>query len=132
MPGGRGGRRKGTPGKGYANRTDLATDYAPSTAEQTPASGGVPPQPQQPSGVSLGNSPTRVAPEDIPKLDDPTGRPDEPVTAGLNVGPGLGKSAFPIQPRDPVIDELRAAYAAFPTPQLAAVIRTMTARYGRL
>jgi hypothetical protein len=113
MPGGRGGRRQGTPGKGYANRTDLSTNYAPTKPAEVAA-----PPPAAPAPVSPGNS---IYPEDIPKLDDPTGRPHEPVTAGLGMtGPGS----------DPSMDALRAAYDAFPTPQLAHVIRLMNAKYG--
>ena len=37
----RGGKRQGTPGKGYTNRTDLGQDYMPASGDATPASGGV-------------------------------------------------------------------------------------------
>jgi hypothetical protein len=113
MPRGRGGQRQGTPGKAYTNRTDLATDYAPSSAENTPASGGVHPvnTPQVPM----------TYPEQVPKLDDPTARPMEPLMApGMPTGGG-----------DDVISDLRAAYAQNPTPELRRALRIYYARFGR-
>lgn len=90
MPRGRGGVRQGTPGKGYANRTDLLTNRAPNT-NNTAATGGVaaPAAPSTPHGVALPVQPS-VYPEDSPMLSDPTQRPGEPVTAGLPMGPGPG------------------------------------------
>lgn len=75
MPRGRGGNRQGTPGRGYSNRTDLMNNYDQSMP--TAAAGGMqaPPSPPIP---------------DTPGLFDPTGYPDEPITAGLSVGPGPG------------------------------------------
>lgn len=77
MPRGRGGRRQGTPGKGYANRTDLTS--APNMQQNTAATGGME-TPQI-------NLPT---PEDTPMLTDPTMYPGEPITAGLPIGAGPG------------------------------------------
>jgi hypothetical protein len=74
----RGGKRQGTPGRGYSNRTDLTSNYDQS--ENTAASGGLD-APSAPPGPS---------PEDSPMLLDPTQRPDEPITAGLPIGPGAG------------------------------------------
>jgi hypothetical protein len=124
MPGNRGGRRKGTPGKGYTNRTDLSLDYAPSTGTTSPASGGIPPAATGGGPtVSPGNTRPLTAPEDIPKLDDPTGRPHEKLTTGLTPG----RSAT----QDPTLDTLRRAYATYPTPELAAVIRLHVDRFGK-
>jgi hypothetical protein len=86
-----GGKRQGTPGKSYSNRTDLSTNYAPSTPTQTPASGGVP----VPSGGGGQAAPPEqpqswTSPDAVPALDDPTARPGEPVTHGLGIGPGGG------------------------------------------
>jgi hypothetical protein len=86
----RGGKRLGTPGKGYANRTDLDTNYNNTTSA---ASGGIKPQPmEQPANAAY--------PEDTPMLSDPTARPNEPITAGLDIGPGPGSGAS-----DPRVDE---------------------------
>ena len=87
----RGGRRQGTPGKAYSNRTDLSTGMkpVPSGGVDTTAAGGMTgsaPTPQGPPPMPL------PAPEDSPMLFDETARPDEPVTAGLPIGPGPGPS----------------------------------------
>lgn len=90
----RGGRRRGTPGKGYTNRTDLGTQYQ--AQEQagmaTPAAGG----------VEAPRSQRQLPPvfaDDVPNLTDPTARPGEPISDGLAVGPGRGSEA--LQNRDP-------------------------------
>lgn len=87
----RGGKRKGTPGKGYSNRSDLQMDYA--NAGASAAAGGMPPA-----------APTRNAqfPEDTPMLTEPTQRPSEPIAAGLPVGPGKGPEGM-----DPRLEETR-------------------------
>jgi hypothetical protein len=105
----RGGRRQGTPGTAYPNRTDLQTNMAPDT-NGSAARGG----------MDLGpiGQPTR-SPDDTPMLSDPTTRPDEPITAGMASGPGAGPEALGIDPRmeetrrmkkwlpmlEPIIDE---------------------------
>lgn len=88
----RGGKRKGTPGKGYSNRTDLQMTY--DNASQSAAAGGMQPEmaPSRPSQF----------PEDTPMLTDPTQRPSEPIAAGLPVGPGPGPEGM-----DPRLEETR-------------------------
>jgi len=90
----RGGKRKGTPGKGYTNRTDLGMQYTPQDAAgmATPAAGGVEAPRQAPPRPP-------VYAEDIPNLTDPTARPTEPISDGLAFGPGRGPEA--LQNRDP-------------------------------
>lgn len=122
----RGGKRQGTPGKGYSNRTDLLTNRQDAGASPfTPASGGVA-APQQAAPRAPG-----VYPEDVPKLNDPTSRPNEPVTAGLWRGAGPGPEALGAMPPDPVTAEIEAAYALMPTPELRNVIRRFKAK-GKL
>jgi hypothetical protein len=93
----RGGARKGTPGKGYLNRTDLAVDYSQGNA----ASGGM----QQPQQAPQQQAPEQQAPEQqapssfigadqVSNLGAPTMRPDEPVTTGLMSGMGRGIEAL--------------------------------------
>lgn len=99
----RGGKRQGTQGKGYSNRTDLAVDYAPGG---NPATGGVePPMQQRPIiGPTIGA-------DEVPNLGDPTMRANEPVTAGLNIGLGPGSEAMgpmPPPPMDPIRQVLQA------------------------
>jgi len=74
----RGGRREGTPGKGYSNRTDLTSNYDQQAG--SPAAGGMEAPP----------APPMQTPEDFPNLTDPTQFPEEPITAGLRSGPGAG------------------------------------------
>lgn len=87
MPRGRGGRRQGTPGKAYANRTDLASNMNMNQAA-SPASGGIVPQSQDAQPM------LPVYPEDTPMLLDPTQRPEEPLTAGLPIGAGPGPESM--------------------------------------
>lgn len=88
----RGGPRKGTPGKGYSNRTDLQIDY--NNAEMSAAAGGAP----QPTAERR----AAMFPEDTPMLMDPTQRPSEPIASGLPVGPGRGPEGM-----DPRLEETR-------------------------
>lgn len=110
----RGGRRAGAPGKAYSNRTDLNRTVPISAptgqaygarAEQIaaqraipiarPATDSVPVAPGPVAGGAAGlggaTSPgPAVPPRDVTPLGAPTDRPDEPVTAGVPVGPGPG------------------------------------------
>lgn len=113
----RGGRRQGTPGKSYANRTDLQVSRAPQSGMQTAASGGYAPPAQSGPGPGVG-IPNWLGPDQVPTLDEPTHRPGEPVTAGLPVGPGAGPEAIGAVPMDPTSASLHAAYLVNPTPQL--------------
>ena len=92
----RGGKRQGTPGKGYSNRTDMGMNYMSQEKAglNTPASGGVGPP------VTANQAPMmNTYPEDIPNLTDPTQRPGEPITDGMDMGLGRGPEA--LQNRDP-------------------------------
>ena len=87
MPRAQGGKRQGTPGTGYANRTDLASD--PNMDKNTAATGGLDSAP--PPG------PPMRTPDDSPMLTDPSQRPGEPITAGLPIGAGPGPAPDPRQ-----------------------------------
>lgn len=87
MPRARGGKRQGTPGKAYSNRTDLASDM--NMGAGSPAAGGLVAPSQE-----AGPPPMSVYPEDTPSLMDPTTRPQEPITAGLPMGAGPGMEAM--------------------------------------
>jgi hypothetical protein len=103
---GRGGRRTGTPGKAYSNRTDLngsqpvrtapAEHYGDATA-QSDAQRAIPLPAMSGGG---GGQEAPAGPSIIP-LDAPTGRPDEPMTAGMPIGPGPGPEI--LKPPDPVV-----------------------------
>jgi hypothetical protein len=81
----RGGKRQGTPGKAYANRTDMTSDYA---NEGSAAAGGM----TAPTSAAPMQLPTY--PDQTPNLSDPTSRPDEPVTDGILSGEGRGPEAM--------------------------------------
>jgi hypothetical protein len=122
----RGGRRAGSPGASYQNRTDLnQTRTLPAQAAtgqpygaagaQLAAQKAVPmgtppvPGPMPTGGAPMGgapmgdpNTPPPPGPGELPGLTDPTNRPGEPVTHGLPFGPGGGPGIFPQAP-DPVL-----------------------------
>jgi len=113
----RGGKRQGTQGKGYSNRTDLAVDYA---AGGSPATGGM-----QAPAAQRQFIPPVVGADQVPSLLDPSARPDEPVTAGLKSGPGPGPEAMPPMPpspTDPVRQVIQAMMMMTPNPDLARVL----------
>jgi len=89
-----GGKRQGTPGKAYTNRTDLGMNYAPADAENTPASGGIDPPAQPKQQMDK----PRIYADDFPNLKDPTTRPGIPTAQGLPSGLGAG-------PKDPRRDD---------------------------
>jgi hypothetical protein len=55
---------------------------------------------------------------------DPTERPDEPITAGVDAGEGAGSSALmtPVDAPDQLSVFARAMYMANPTPQLRRIV----------
>lgn len=119
----RGGSRQGTPGKGYSNRTDLIQNRQPQSGSNTAAAAGQ----TAPAASAGGGSGPAAAPfvdptTRVPRLDDPSGRPGEAVTAGLFSGPGAGPEAIGAVPPDPVAASIEAAYLQMPTPELRRVI----------
>ncbi len=61
----------------------------------------------------------------ITRLNAPSERPDEPVTAGAPFGPGPGPRVPqepPAPQEDAVAATVRAAYAAYPSPQMAILM----------
>jgi len=112
---GRGGVRTGTPGKQYAQRSDLNA----STGRPLPVQTGPSQQYGQAAASARSQSVVPLAPQSItpaapvPAPSAPTGqgpapippggfgdplrpteRPDEPVTSGLPIGPGPGPEAL--------------------------------------
>lgn len=97
----RGGRRQGAPGKTYSNRTDLQQGQRQSPvmrvpgqaygaqAEQVRAQQAIPMGPQPPL------APAAPATEPVP-LHAPTMRPNEPLTAGVDMGAGDGAPPRPL------------------------------------
>ena len=116
----RGGKRQGTQGKGYSNRTDLAVDYA---ASGNPASGGMEaPMQQRPiMGPAIGA-------DEVPNLGDPTMRANEPVTAGLDIGLGPGSEAMgpmPPPPMDPIRQVLQAMLLQGENPDVVRLLNRL-------
>lgn len=118
----RGGARQGQPGQSYPNRSDLNVVRGPQSGTNTAAAGGQTAPVSRPSGQPQRYYPT---PDSVPKLDDPTARPNEPLTHGLPIGAGAGPEAIGRVPVNPMIADLRAAYLNHPTPQLERVMRIM-------
>lgn len=115
----RGGKRQGTPGKAYSNRTDLGMNYSPGDA----AAGGMQAPVEQRQFI-----PPAIGADQVPSLSDPTMRPDEPVTAGVNVGAGPGMEALgpmPPSPMDPVRQALQAMMLVSPNPDLVRVLNRL-------
>lgn len=118
----RGGRREGTPGKAYSNRTDLTSAVAPSQhygdrvareAQQKAL-----PLAQRPDLAAL-TMPPQGMPTPSPGLFRESERPDEPVTSGLPLGPGAGPSMnFDLGTRD----LLEAIARRFPNPDIARLL----------
>lgn len=102
----RGGRRTGTPGAKYENRSDLRK---PKISDPVPTGLAYGEHKKQAEARAAIPVPTAVAPTSpspatavarpVIPLTEPTQRPDEPLTAGLPVGPGPGPEALvrPVQ-----------------------------------
>lgn len=141
---GRGGRRQGTPGVAYNNRTDLnqpvrvapSTQYGNATAQQA-AQRAVPlPAQGSPPAATGGGSPPGpppVTPGSLGPLNGPTARPSEPLTAGLPSGAGPGPEALGMAApgTDPTIATLKGILARYPNPDLQALVLEAESTPGR-
>jgi hypothetical protein len=125
---GRGGARLGKPGVAYGNRTDLNAQpvrtapgqpYGAAKA-QADAQRQMPlPQLPPAAAAPAPGVPSSTGAPELVGLYAPTMRPDEPVQAGLPIGPGEGPIAGPtpkerlqaIYRQYPYLDELGAAIA---------------------
>lgn len=139
----RGGRRSGTPGKAYGNRTDLngaprvGVPGIPKTAPSAQYGEGARLQAAQ-QAVPMGGT-AEVPQSGPPPISAgahgdylrPTERPDEPLTAGIARGPGPGPSpAAPLRPGEDVLPQLQAFYAAFPSEGLREMIEDILGGNG--
>lgn len=102
----RGGKRTGVQGKAYSNRSDLNAGPridAPRGQPYGVAGQQIAAQQQMPMAAP-------PAPAPPVALGAPTTRPDEPVQAGLSLGPGPGPESIPaIAPSGPDPDLLTFA-----------------------
>jgi len=106
---------KAAPGQTYgeAGKQIAAQQQIPMAASPQPAV--TPPQ----------TAVERPRPGQFGPLDRPTERPDEPLTAGAPFGPGRTTqiSGYAgVRNSDPILDELRALYAAYPSEELADML----------
>ena len=102
MPRGKGGERQGTPGTSYGNRTDLNMpvstvpnqEYGKAAIQQR-AQQAVPmaQAPNVAASAPQAQQRPSVVPGSLPYIA-PTQRPTEPITAGIDVGPGPGSEAI--------------------------------------
>ena len=131
---GQGGRRQGAPGKAYSNRLDMNQNRQPVTVasgqpygarqEQVAAQRALPlpaappvpaPPPPAPGALPGGRGP----------FTRPTEYPDEPLTAGMSMGPGPGPEALAMRAvtvDDQLVAQLRGLYAAYPNSDIAALL----------
>lgn len=105
-----GGPRTGTPGTAYRNRSDLNGTQPVRTAPGQPYGSRVQqerameavPLPRQGAADPAGGGPPTPAPQPggLTPLTAPTQRPHEPITAGVDVGPGPGSQVLASSPRN--------------------------------
>lgn len=91
----RGGERLGTQGTSYSNRTDLVAQPVRTGTGQTYGDAKAQADAQRAMPLAGGPAPIPGAPPEVEhpaigSLYAPTARPDEPVTAGIDSGPGPG------------------------------------------
>lgn len=124
-----GGRRQGAPGKAYSNRTDLNQPVQVASGqpygarqEQVAAQKAVPLPAAPPVPAS---PPPGPAPGSFGAFDRPTERPNEPITAGMAMGPGPGPEVLrgAINPAGDVEAQLLALYRQSPNNDLLRLIR---------
>lgn len=89
----RGGKRSGTPGKTYANRSDLNTPTGQIYGDKVAMKERMDAVPIQPAPTPT-PAPVSAPIVPPPPLDRPTERPMEPITAGLPTGAGPGPEAL--------------------------------------
>lgn len=120
----RGGKRRGSPGKSYANRSDMNVDRAP----QPGSSALAPPVVQQQPTVEE-QAMAHVSPDSFPNLTDPTNYPDIPPTNGVTGGPG--DNFNPMLTAKNFSQPFAEALAVFPgDPDLLRMARYIRARRG--
>jgi len=135
---GRGGERQGTPGTAYSNRSDLNQPISTvpnqeygMAKQQADAQRAIPMGASPVASVPV-PSPAQSAGNPLPRPGDlphtgPTNRPDEPVTAGIDYGPGPGSETFS-SARPPVMEQIKSAarYSSSPAlSELAVLASTM-------
>lgn len=118
---------KGVSGPGkFAKRTDLqvqSTGYGDGVAYDANKAGA--PLERAPKSPLLSEAPEVPTPAPRPAvagLYDPTQRPDEPITAGIDMGPGVGSSALGMNKVQVKLSDSLAAMLPFDTTGEIAVL----------
>lgn len=111
----RGGPRSGNPATAYPNRTDLNDNKSVPAANFTGQPYGQA-QAQRQAQQATPRPPSFPPPGSMGDFAGPTQRPDEPLTAGADVGPGPGSNVLP----SPVSEDLIAMKQWLPTLEFAA------------
>ena len=111
----------------YGQRTDLNKMPATAVPGQTYGEAGAQKVAQRavPMGASAPPAPPSATPGQYGPFDRATERPNEPVTAGAPFGPGRMSTQNAYIGRrngDPILDELRALYASYPSEELANML----------
>lgn len=116
----------------YANRTDLnaAQGTYGDIKKATDAQRAVPIG-KAPTDIGKGvAAPNYSIPGTLGAFDRPTERPNEPITAGSNFGPGPNamQAGIPIMMNAQMQakEELRAIYSMYPNEDLADLLNAMT------
>lgn len=138
----RGGVRQGAPGQAYPNRTDLNQNRQPVQAAagqpygqrgaQEAAQRAIPLPAAPPVQAS---PPPGPAPGSFGAFNRPTEYPNEPLTAGLPIGPGPGPEVLggaPITNDDQLVAKLRGLYAAVPSSDIAALLDAAERRAAQM
>jgi hypothetical protein len=103
------------PGQAYGEAgAQLASQSVVPMAGAAPSAAPAPAPSQGPS----------IAPGALGPLNRPTERPNEPLTAGASFGPGPTPGVQFVVPKeyDPILNELRGLYQAYPSPELADML----------
>ena len=121
----------------YPNRSDLRNPATRKVAFTGQTYGQAAQQASSQQAVSAGSAPADVAAQQVARpvpgaqsLTRPTERPDEPITAGADIGAGPNSLQAGLMPRripvDDNLETLRALYRMYPTDGLAEIISSYT------
>lgn len=116
-----GGPRQGVSGRNYPNRTDIQLAPKKLPIEAAPGQPYGTRKAQEDAQRAVPIATPAVLPGSLPPLDADTARPEEPVTAGLPIGPGPGPEAM-MRPAGDGASYLRGLYGAFPSEGLRELL----------
>jgi hypothetical protein len=123
----------------YPNRSDLRNPATKKVAFTGQTYGQATQQASSQQAVSPGSAPTDIQAQQVARpvpgaqsLTRPTERPDEPITAGADIGAGPNALQAGLRPRvvpvDDTLETLRALYRMYPSDGLLEVLSSYTNR----